>query len=91
MISEKSQESGPEWRTFSQDQNGDRARAGSPASLTIHDMGLSTVINPLNKDSTGKPLTASMKREITRLRTWDSRSRVISSSTLHYNEYMWLL
>jgi len=39
-------------------------------------MGLSTVINPLNKDATGKPLTASMKREITRLRTWDSRSQV---------------
>jgi len=76
VISEKSQESGPEWRTFSQDEHNNRARVGSPASLTIHDMGLSTVINPLNKDSTGKPLTASMKREITRLRTWDSRSQV---------------
>jgi len=76
VISEKSQELGPEWRSFSQDQNGDRARAGSPTSLTIHDMGLSTVINPLNKDVTGKPLTPSMKRAITRLRTWDSRSQV---------------
>jgi len=76
VISEKSQESGPEWRSFSQDLNGDRARVGSPTSLTIHDMGLSTVINPLNKDATGKPLTASMKRTITRLRTWDSRSQV---------------
>jgi len=76
VISEKSQELGPEWRSFSQDQNGDRARAGSPTSLTIHDMGLSTVINPLNKDVTGKPLTPSMKRVITRLRTWDSRSQV---------------
>jgi len=76
VISEKPQESGLEWRSFSQDQNGDRARVGSPASLTIHDMGLSTVINPLNKDATGKPLTASMKSTITRLRTWDSRSQV---------------
>ncbi len=76
VISEKSQESGPEWRTFSQDEYNNRARAGSPTSLTIHDMGLATIINPLNKDSTGKPLTASMKREITRLRTWDSRSQV---------------
>jgi len=76
VISEKSQESGPEWRTFSQDEHDNRARAGSPTSLTIHDMGLSTVINPLNKDATGKPLSASMKKTITRLRTWDSRSQV---------------
>jgi len=76
VISEKSQESGPEWRTFSQDEHNNRARTGSPTSLTIHDRGLSTVINPLNKDATGKPLTASMKSTITRLRTWDSRSQV---------------
>ena len=76
VISEKSQESGPEWRSFSQDEHDNRARAGSPTSLTIHDMGLSTVINPLNKDATGKPLTASMKRAIIRLRTWDRRSQI---------------
>jgi len=76
VISEKSQELGPEWRSFSQDQNGDRARAGAPTSLTIHDMGLATIINPVNKDATGKPLTASMKSTITRLRNWDSRSQV---------------
>jgi len=76
VISEKPQESGPEWRTFSQDEHDNRARAGSPTSLTIHDMGLSTVINPQNRDATGKPLTASMKSTIERLRTWDSRSQV---------------
>ena len=76
VISEKSQESGPEWRSFSQDEHNNRARTGSPTSLTIHDRGLSTVINPQNRDATGKPLTASMKSTITRLRTWDSRSQV---------------
>ena len=76
VISEKSQESGPEWRSFSQNEYDNRARAGSPTSLTVYDMGLATIINPLNKDATGKPLTASMKRAITRLRTWDSRSRI---------------
>jgi len=76
VISEKSQESGPEWRSFSQDEHDNRARAGSPMSLVIHDMGLSTVINPLNKDASGRPLTATMKSTITRLRTWDSRSQV---------------
>ena len=42
----------------------------------MHDMGLATIINPMNKDAAGKPLTASMKSTIERLRTWDSRSQV---------------
>ena len=47
-----------------------------PTSLTMHDMGLATIINPVNKDASGRPLTASMKSTIERLRTWDSRSQV---------------
>ena len=47
-----------------------------PTSLAMHDMGLATVINPQNRDATGKPLTASMKSTIERLRTWDNRSQV---------------
>src|SRR3989344_2693150 len=76
VMSEKLQESGPEWRSFTQDEHGDRARAGAPTSLTMHDMGLATIINPMNKDAAGRPLTASMKSTIERLRTWDSRSQV---------------
>jgi len=76
VISEKLQEAGPEWRSFTQDEHGDRARAGAPTSLTMHDMGLATVINPLNKDASGRPLTAAMKTTVERLRTWDSRSQV---------------
>lgn len=76
VISEKSQETGPEWRSFQKDGGSDPARTGAPSSLTIHDMGLSTVINPINKDASGKPLSTSMKTTIERLRTWDSRSQV---------------
>ena len=76
VITEKIQESGPEWRSFSQDEHGERARAGAPTSLAMHDMGLATVINPVNKDASGRPLAASMKSTIERLRTWDSRSQV---------------
>jgi len=76
VISEKVESSGPEWRSFQKDGGSDPARTGAPSSLTIHDMGLSTVINPQNRDATGKPLTASMKSTIERLRTWDSRSQV---------------
>jgi len=49
----------------------------------MHDKGLSTVINPANRDATGKPLSSSMKSTITRLRTWDSRSQ--SQATANRN------
>jgi len=80
VISEKSQELGPEWRSFQKDSGSDPTRTGAPTSLTIHDRGLSTVINPQNKDASGKPLSASMKSTIERLRTWDSRSQVHESA-----------
>lgn len=42
----------------------------------MHDMGLATIIDPINKDASGRPLSATMKNTIERLRTWDSRSQV---------------
>ena len=75
VVSEKINESGPEWRSFQTESGANPARTGAPSSLLMHDMGLSTVINPINKDATGKPLSSSMKSTIERLRTWDSRSQ----------------
>ncbi len=79
VISEKSQASGPEWRSFQKDGRPDPSRTGAPTSLTIHDRGLSTVINPQNKDASGKPLSTSMRSTIERLRTWDRRSQAHES------------
>jgi len=76
---EKITEGGPEWRSFSND-GGDRSRVGAGTSITMHDMGLSTIIGAQNKDATGKPLESSMKKSIERLRTWDSRSQAHTSS-----------
>lgn len=56
-----------------------RARTGSPSSLAVHDMGLSTVIGRENRDASGQLLNASMRSSIERLRTWDSRLQVNSS------------
>ena len=75
VLTDKISESGPEWRSFS-NEGENKSRAGVPTSLAMHDMGLATVINPQNRDATGKPLSASMKSTIERLRTWDSRSQV---------------
>jgi len=73
VLSERIESPGPERRSFSDDRN--RERTGVGTSLAIHDHGLSTVINPTNRDATGKPLSISMKKTLKRLRTWDSRSK----------------
>jgi len=79
VVTDKIAETGAEWRSFSNDE-GNRTRVGAGTSLTMHDMGLSTVIGAANKDSTGKPLAASVRSSIERLRTWDSRTQAHSSA-----------
>lgn len=79
VAADKLEESGPEWRSFSNDES-DKSRVGAATSLTMHDMGLSTVIGSADKDATGKPLSASMKNSIERLRTWDSRTQAHTSA-----------
>lgn len=77
VIDEKANDSRPE-RTFA-DSPANKSHTGDKTSLMRHDRGLSTVINPLDKDSSGTPLSASMKSSIKRLRQWDNRSRVKSN------------
>jgi len=76
VITERVDNQGPE-RTFSDSTN--KSRTGDRISLARHDRGLSSIINPINKDSAGKPLSASMKSSLKRLRIWDNRSNVNSS------------
>jgi len=78
VISERLENSGPEWRSFLDDKT-NKARTGAGTSLTIHDRGLATVINPINRDSVGKPLSYSMKKTLKRLRIWDNRTQVHDS------------
>lgn len=86
VITERVEESGPEWRSFSKDEYDDKSRTGSPTSLAMHDMGLATIIGHANKDVTGRPLSASMKGTIERLRTWDSRSQVHDSADKNFRQ-----
>lgn len=78
VVTDRIADTGAEWRSFSSDET-NRTRVGAGTSLTMHDMGLSTVIGVANKDSTGKPLSASVKSSIDRLRTWDSRTQAHTS------------
>lgn len=75
VIDEQIQDTGPE-RSFSSEERDNKSRSGTPTSLAMHDMGLSTVISTLNRDSSGRPLSTNMKQSMKRLRTWDSRSQM---------------
>ena len=77
VLYERASNSSPE-RRFSDDTS-NKSHTGDKTSLTRHDRGLSSIINPINKDSAGKPLSSSMKSSLKRLRVWDNRSNVNSS------------
>ena len=67
---------GPEWRAFDSEQKEKRVRVGAPMTYTIHDKGLSTMIDWRNQDYAGKNLTSKNRAQIYRLRKWNRRMRV---------------
>jgi len=67
---------GPEWRAFDAEQRAKRARAGAPATFTIHDKGLSTMIDWHDRDVHGQRIPHGQKAQIYRLRKWQRRIRV---------------
>ncbi len=79
VLSERTADTGPEWRAFTTEERNARARTGAPMTLTIADRGLSTVIDWRNKDASGKALTGSTRAAIYRMRKWHIRSRLHSS------------
>ena len=80
VIDEKIIDTGPEWRAFDHEQRIKRSRVGAPMTYTIHDKGLSTVIDWRNKDSYGKDLSAGKRAQIYRLRKWQQRIRVSNAT-----------
>ncbi len=67
---------GPEWRAFDLDQKNNRARTGAPSTFTIHDKGLSTMIDWRDRDIYGKDISSGNRSQIYRLRKWQKRIRV---------------
>jgi transcription initiation factor TFIIB len=78
VISDKAQESRPEWRAFTSEEANDRSRTGIPSSLARHDMGLYTVIGRTDKDASGRAIDISMRSTMGRLRAWDFRTQAHS-------------
>ena len=67
---------GPEWRAFDSAQRDKRTRVGAPMTYTIHDKGLSTMIDWRNKDIYGRDIPARNRAQWYRLRKWQRKIRI---------------
>ena len=76
VIATKLTDRGPEWRAFDDEQRAKRTRVGAPMTYTIHDKGLSTMIDWHDRDIYGKRLSPGQKAQVYRLRKWQRRIRV---------------
>ena len=76
VLHERMMDDGPEWRAFDMEQLDKRARVGAPSTYTIHDKGLSTMIDWRNQDIFGKNITPRKRAQIYRLRKWQRRIRI---------------
>jgi transcription initiation factor TFIIB len=76
VIAAKLADRGPEWRAFDDEQRAKRTRVGAPLTYTIHDKGLSTMIDWHDRDVYGKGLSPGQKAQVYRLRKWQRRIRV---------------
>ena len=79
VLSDHRIDTGPEWRAFTSAERDSRARTGAPASYSMHDKGLSTMIDWRDRDGKGGSFSASQRAQIFRLRKWQIRTRVHSS------------
>ncbi|MEM2935685.1 MAG: transcription initiation factor IIB [Candidatus Bathyarchaeia archaeon] len=76
VIAAKLTDRGPEWRAFDQEQRDKRTRVGAPLTFSIHDKGLSTMIDWHDRDTYGRRLSPTQKAQVYRLRKWQRRIRV---------------
>lgn len=79
VVEEDQIDHGPEWRAFSHEEQQSKRRTGSPESVTLHDKGLSTVIDWKDKDANGNALSNRQRQKMQRLRRWDEHSRTKDS------------
>ncbi len=80
VLYEVMMDKGPEWRAFTQEEKTSRSRVGVPTSYSVHDKGLSTAISQVDRDAFGRKLPLATRLQMWRLRKWQIRSRVHSST-----------
>jgi len=79
VASDRTADTGPEWRAFTAEEKNARARVGAPATYTIADKGISTMIDWRNRDASGRAITSNARAAMYRMRKWQIRSRLHSS------------
>lgn len=79
VVQESSIDKGPEWRAFTHEEKKSRSRVGIPISFSVHDKGLSTSIDKVDRDALGRKIPLDSRLQMWRLRKWQIRSRVQSS------------
>jgi transcription initiation factor TFIIB len=72
-------DAGPEWKAMNLEEKNKRVRVGSPTTLALHDMGLTTEISRTMRDSHGKSLDPTMRATVEKMRKWQNRARTINS------------
>jgi transcription initiation factor TFIIB len=80
VIAEKLVDQKPEWRVFDDEQSRKRIRVGSPLTYTIHDKGLSTIINRRDAGSTIGTQTSTQGTTAYKLRRWQNRAAVSNTT-----------
>ncbi len=70
----------PEWRAFTEVERAARSRVGSPTSIMKADMGLSTVIQQIDRDASGRSVPYDTRLKMLRLKKWQSQSQFASSA-----------
>lgn len=80
VISDSTLSPEKEWRSFDIAESESRARTGTPTSLAFHDMGLSTVIGKEATDASGNVIDTGTRMRMGRLRMWNNRSQIQSST-----------
>ena len=77
VVRERGVDRGPEWRNL--DEEEDRSRVGAPLSIMYRDHGLSTVIDRINEDASGRRLPKETREKLLRLKKLDATSQVSAS------------
>ncbi len=70
---------GPEWRAFNSSERNNKSRVGAPTTQTMHDKGLTTMIDWKDKDAYGRSISSEKRSQMHRLRKWQERIRTKDS------------
>jgi len=67
---------GKDWRSFSLEEENEKARTGMSLTYSLHDKGLATIISESNKDAYGRLLSSNQRILAYQLRKFDKKYKI---------------